>query len=107
MSRNGELRTEIIFYTLMLESQLSQLRYMAELLGVDIPLVGCGMLVVMIPRLLGRLIGDKPWVRNAERAMFGCYDLNFLLHNLLICLNLFLKTKVVCPAPTNRSNQNM
>ena len=26
---------------------------------------------------LGRLIGDKPWVRNAERSMFACYNDNF------------------------------
>ena len=26
---------------------------------------------------LGRLIGDKPWVRNAEHSMYECYDDNF------------------------------
>ena len=26
---------------------------------------------------LGRLIGDKPWVRHAEYSMFECYDDNF------------------------------
>jgi glycosyltransferase involved in cell wall biosynthesis len=41
---------------------------------------------------LGRLIGDKPWVRMAERSMFECFDHNYFatdfhidmfLHNLM------------------------
>ena len=45
--------------------------------GVNIRLVVCGMLVVMIPRSLGRLIGAKSWVRHAESSMFVRYDDNY------------------------------
>jgi len=55
-----------------------QLRYMAELLGKKIEIHGMFHAGSWDPQdFLGRLIGDKPWVRNAESSMFYCYDTNW------------------------------
>ena len=55
-----------------------QLRYMAELLDVDISIGGLWHAGSYDPQdFLGRLIGDKPWVRHAEMSMLECYDDNF------------------------------
>jgi hypothetical protein len=55
-----------------------QLRYMAELLGVNIRIGGMWHAGSYDPAdFLGRLIGNKPWVRNAEKSMYHCYDHNF------------------------------
>ena len=76
---NGEVRDgDYFLYTDAWNPTVIQLRYMAELLGVDIRVGGLWHAGSYDPHdFLGRLIGDKPWVRNAERAMFGCYDHNF------------------------------
>jgi glycosyltransferase involved in cell wall biosynthesis len=51
---------------------------MAELLGVRIRVGGLWHAGSYDPAdFLGRLIGDKPWVRHAEMSMFECYDDNF------------------------------
>jgi hypothetical protein len=51
---------------------------MAELLGVDVRIGGLWHAGSYDPQdFLGRLIGDKPWVRNAERSMYECFDDNF------------------------------
>jgi len=51
---------------------------MAELLGVDIRVGGLWHAGSYDPHdFLGRLIGDKPWVRHAEMSMYECYDDNF------------------------------
>jgi hypothetical protein len=51
---------------------------MAELLGVDIRIGGMWHAGSYDPQdFLGRLIGDKPWVRHAEMSMYECYDDNF------------------------------
>jgi len=51
---------------------------MAELLGVNIRIGGLWHAGSYDPQdFLGRLIGDKPWVRHAERSMYECYDDNF------------------------------
>jgi hypothetical protein len=51
---------------------------MAELLGVNIRIGGLWHAGSYDPHdFLGRLIGDKPWVRHAEMSMFECYDDNF------------------------------
>ena len=54
---------------------LSLINYM---LGVKIKIGGMWHAGSYDPAdFLGRLIGDKPWVRNAERSMYDCYDDNF------------------------------
>ena len=51
---------------------------MAELLGVDITIGGLWHAGSYDPQdFLGRLIGNKPWVRHAEQSMYDCYDDNF------------------------------
>ena len=69
---------DYFLYTDAWNPTVIQLRYMAELLGVNIRIGGMWHAGSYDPQdFLGRLIGDKPWVRNAERSMFECYDDNF------------------------------
>ena len=50
--------------------------------------MACGTPQLRSREFLGRLIGDKPWVRNAERSAFEAYDLP-LLHNHVDMFNPF------------------
>jgi hypothetical protein len=69
---------DYFLYTDAWNPTVIQLRYMAELLGVDIRVGGLWHAGSYDPQdFLGRLIGDKPWVRNAERSMYECFDDNF------------------------------
>jgi len=89
---NGTIKDgDYFLYTDAWNPTVIQLRYMAELLGVDIRIGGLWHAGSYDPQdFLGRLIGDKPWVRNAERSMFDCYDHNFFATQFHI--NLFLQT---------------
>src|SRR6056300_1081965 len=72
--KNGDY----FLYTDAWNPTVIQLRYMAELLGVDVSIGGLWHAGSYDPQdFLGRLIGDKPWVRHAEMSMFECYDDNF------------------------------
>jgi|SRR6056300_455622 hypothetical protein len=72
--KNGDY----FLYTDAWNPTVIQLRYMAELLGVRIKIGGMWHAGSYDPQdFLGRLIGDKPWVRNAERSIYACYDDNF------------------------------
>ena len=92
MFANGEITNGDYFvYTDAWNPTVVQLRYMAELLGVDVRIGGLWHAGSYDPQdFLGRLIGDKPWVRNAERSMFDCYDHNFFATQFHI--DLFLQT---------------
>ena len=69
---------DYFLYTDAWNPTVIQLRYMAELLGVDVRIGGLWHAGSYDPQdFLGRLIGNKPWVRNAERSMYECYDDNF------------------------------
>ena len=69
---------DYFLYTDAWNPTVIQLRYMAELLGVDVRIGGLWHAGSYDPAdFLGRLIGDKPWVRSAEHSMFSCYDHNF------------------------------
>jgi hypothetical protein len=69
---------DYFLYTDAWNPTVIQLRYMAELLGVDICIGGLWHAGSYDPQdFLGRLIGDKPWVRHAEQSMYECYDDNF------------------------------
>ena len=69
---------DYFLYTDAWNPTVIQLRYMAELLGVDIRIGGLWHAGSYDPQdFLGRLIGDKPWVRHAEMSMYECYDDNF------------------------------
>ena len=76
---NGEIKNgDYFLYTDAWNPTVIQLRYMAELLGVSIRVGGLWHAGSYDPQdFLGRLIGDKPWVRHAEYSMFECYDDNF------------------------------
>ena len=76
---NGQVNNgDYFLYTDAWNPTVIQLRYMAELLGVNIRIGGLWHAGSYDPQdFLGRLIGNKPWVRNAERSMFDCYDNNF------------------------------
>jgi len=72
--KNGDY----FLYTDAWNPTVIQLRYMAELLGVSIRIGGLWHAGSYDEHdFLGRLIGDKPWVRHAEYSMFECYDDNF------------------------------
>ena len=69
---------DYFLYTDAWNPTVIQLKYMAELLGVDIKVGGLWHAGSYDPQdFLGRLIGDKPWVRHAEMSMMECYDDNF------------------------------
>ena len=69
---------DYFLYTDAWNPTVIQLKYMAELLGVDINIGGLWHAGSYDPQdFLGRLIGDKPWVRHAEMSMYECYDDNF------------------------------
>jgi hypothetical protein len=85
--RNGDY----FLYTDAWNPTVIQLRYMAELLGVDIRIGGLWHAGSYDPQdFLGRLIGNKPWVRFAEQSMFECYDDNFFASQFHI--DMFSKT---------------
>jgi len=69
---------DYFLYTDAWNPTVIQLKYMAELLGCNIRIGGLWHAGSYDPAdFLGRLIGDKPWVRNAERSMYECFDHNF------------------------------
>ena len=76
---NGTVKDgDYFLYTDAWNPTVIQLRYMAELLGVNIRIGGMWHAGSYDPQdFLGRLIGDKPWVRHAEQSMYECYDDNF------------------------------
>ena len=69
---------DYFLYTDAWNPTVIQLKYMAELLGVEVRIGGMWHAGSYDPQdFLGRLIGDKPWVRHAEMSMYECYDDNF------------------------------
>ena len=69
---------DYFLYTDAWNPTVLQLKYMAELLKVKIKIGGMWHAGSYDPQdFLGRLIGDKPWVRNTEQAMFDVFDNNF------------------------------
>jgi glycosyltransferase involved in cell wall biosynthesis len=75
----GEVKDgDYFLYTDAWNPTVIQLKYMAELLGVKIRIGGLWHAGSYDPQdFLGRLIGDAPWVRNAEASMFYTYNDNF------------------------------
>jgi glycosyltransferase involved in cell wall biosynthesis len=65
-------------YTDAWNPNVMQLRYMSKLLGIDVEIHGLWHASSSDPQdFLGRLIGDVPWIRHAEKAMFECFDTNW------------------------------
>jgi len=96
---NGEVRDgDYFLYTDAWNPTVIQLKYMAELLNVKIKIGGLWHAGSYDPQdFLGRLIGDKPWVRYAEKSMFECFDHNYFATNFHIdmFLNNLLDKEVV------------
>ena len=69
------------------------LKYMSELLGIPVVTHGLWHAGSYDPQdFLGRLVGNKPWVRHAEKSFFASFDHNYFAtdfhidmfhHNLL------------------------
>tara|TARA_B100000902_G_C27321137_1_gene924576 strand:+ start:2946 stop:3992 length:1047 start_codon:yes stop_codon:yes gene_type:complete len=99
---NGEIKDgDYFLYTDAWNPTVIQLRYMAELLGVSIRIGGLWHAGSYDPHdFLGRLIGDKPWVRHAERSMYECYDDNYFATQFHI--DLFAKSLRMDPDKTHR-----
>ena len=54
------------------------LKYMSELLGIPVKIHALWHAGSYDPQdFLGRLIGDAPWVRDAERSFFGAINCNY------------------------------
>tara|TARA_B000000565_G_scaffold117173_1_gene88347 strand:- start:4133 stop:5182 length:1050 start_codon:yes stop_codon:yes gene_type:complete len=79
MFANGEVKDgDYFLYTDAWNPTVLQLKYMAELLNVKIKIGGMWHAGSYDPvDFLGRLIGDAPWCRHAEMAMFNAFDDNF------------------------------
>lgn len=61
------------------------LKYMSELLGVPIKIHALWHAGSYDPQdFLGRLIGDAPWVRHAEKSFFHAIDYNYFATNFHI-----------------------
>ena len=68
------------------------LKYMSELLGIPVTTHGLWHAGSYDPQdFLGRLVGDKPWVRFAEKSFFEAFDHNYFatdFHIDMFCKNL-------------------
>ena len=54
------------------------LKYMSELLGIPVVTHGLWHAGSYDPQdFLGRLVGNKPWVRHAEKSFFAAFDYNY------------------------------
>ena len=85
--KNGDY----FLYTDAWNPTVVQLKYMAELLNVDIKIGGMWHAGSYDPQdFLGRLIGDAQWVRLAEESMFNVFDDNFFATDFHI--DLFLES---------------
>ena len=92
---------DYFLYTDAWNPTVIQLRYMAELLDVDISVGGLWHAGSYDPQdFLGRLIGNKPWVRHAEQSMYACYDDNFFATDFHI--QLFEKSLNLTDSSTHR-----
>jgi hypothetical protein len=57
-------------------------KYMSELLNIPVVLHGLWHAGSYDPYdFLGRLVGDKPWIRHAEKSMIECYNHNWVASN--------------------------
>ena len=100
---NGEVQDgDYFLYTDAWNPTVLQLKYMAELLNVKIKIGGMWHAGSYDPQdFLGRLIGDKPWVRYAEKSMFECFDHNYFATDFHI--DMFLNNLLDKEAVVNNS----
>ncbi len=76
---NGSVRANDHFvFTDAWHPGIINLKYMSELLGIPITTHGLWHAGSYDPQdFLGRLVGNKPWVRNAEKSFFSAFDHNY------------------------------
>ena len=89
--RKGNVKSgDKFLYTDAWNPTVIQVKYMSELLNIPVEIHGMWHAGSYDSHdFLGRLIGDKPWIKNAEQSMFNCYDTNWFATNFH--LNMFLK----------------
>jgi hypothetical protein len=75
------------------------LKYMSELLGIPVITHGLWHAGSYDPQdFLGRLVGDKPWVRHAEKSFFHAFDHNYFATDFHI--DMFFKNLFGVDGPT-------
>jgi glycosyltransferase involved in cell wall biosynthesis len=90
---NGKIKSGDHFvFTDAWHPGIINLKYMSELLQIPVTTHGLWHAGSYDPQdFLGRLIGDTPWVRNAEFSFFYCFDHNYFatdFHIEMFCKNL-------------------
>jgi hypothetical protein len=67
-----------LYFTDAWHPGIINLKYMSELLGIPVVTHGLWHAGSYDPQdFLGRLVGNKPWVRNAEKSFFSAFDHNY------------------------------
>lgn len=75
------------------------LKYMSELLGIPVVTHGIWHAGSYDPQdFLGRLVGDKPWVRHAEKSFYHAFDHNYFATEFHI--DMFFKNLFEDQGPT-------
>jgi hypothetical protein len=76
---NGTVRSgDHFIFTDAWHPGIINLKYMSELLSIPVTTHGLWHAGSYDPQdFLGRLVGDKPWVRNAEKSFFAAFDHNY------------------------------
>jgi hypothetical protein len=90
---NGTIRAgDHFIFTDAWHPGIINLKYMSELLGIPVTTHGLWHAGSYDPQdFLGRLVGDKPWVRHAEKSFFHAFDHNYFatdFHIEMFALNL-------------------
>jgi hypothetical protein len=76
---NGSIRPgDHFIFTDAWHPGIINLKYMSELLGIPVTTHGLWHAGSYDPQdFLGRLVGDKPWVRHAEKSFYEAFDHNY------------------------------
>jgi glycosyltransferase involved in cell wall biosynthesis len=78
------------------------LKYMSELLGIPVTTHGLWHAGSYDPQdFLGRLVGDKPWVRHAEKSFYHAFDHNYFATDFHI--HMFYKN-LIQPNPDRKAS---
>jgi len=84
---------DVFLYTDAWNPTVTQLRYMSELFQIPIKIHALHHAGSWDKfDFLGRLIGDKLWIRNLEASLYYCYDTNWFatrFHSNMFCRELF------------------
>jgi len=93
---NGSVKTgDHFIFTDAWHPGIINLKYMSELLGIPVKIHALWHAGSYDPQdFLGRLIGDTPWVRHAEKSFYGCIDHNYFATEFHI--EMFAKTLLEC-----------